>query len=153
MRKVVVLFGVLLVLGSSTVCADNGTFGLGVIVGEPTGISGKLWLSGKTAIDGAVAWSFEKDARFQLHGDFLVHKFDLIKVDKGRMPLYYGIGGRIKMWENDRDDNVGVRFPVGLEYLIADTPLDIFIEVVPILDLAPDTDLEFNAAIGIRYFF
>jgi len=67
--------------------------GLGVIVGEPTGISGKLWLSGKTAIDGAVAWSFDKNAKLQVHGDFLIHKFDLIIVDKGRLPLYYGIGG------------------------------------------------------------
>ena len=124
-----------------------------MIIGEPTGISGKLWLSGNTAIDGAVAWSFDKNAKFQVHGDFLIHKFDLINVDKGRLPLYYGIGGRIKMWENDHDDNVGVRFPIGLEYLFANTSLDLFLEIVPILDIAPDTDLEFNGAIGIRYFF
>jgi hypothetical protein len=153
MRKVPVLLGVLVVLGSSTVCADNGTLGLGVIIGEPTGISGKLWLSGRTAIDGAVAWSFDKNAKFQVHGDFLVHRFDVIKVEKGRLLLYYGIGGRVKMWESDHDDNVGIRFPVGLEYLIASTPLDLFLEVVPILDIAPHTDVEFSAAIGMRYFF
>jgi len=37
--------------------------------------------------------------------------------------------------------------------LFADTPLDIFVEVVPVLDLVPDTDLDFNGAVGIRYIF
>ena len=151
--RLLVFFGILTILVCGSVSADNGTFGLGVIIGEPTGISGKLWLSGETAIDGAVAWSVDKHAKFQIHGDFLIHRFDLIKVDKGRLPLYYGIGGRIKIWDNDHDDNVGVRFPIGLEYLFANVPLDLFLEVVPILDLAPETDLEFNGAMGIRYFF
>jgi hypothetical protein len=31
--------------------------------------------------------------------------------------------------------------------------VDIFLEVVPILDLAPKTDFKINAAIGARYFF
>ena len=31
----------------------RGLFGIGVVLGEPTGISGKYWLSEKTAIDGA----------------------------------------------------------------------------------------------------
>jgi len=150
---VIVILGVLVVLGSGTVYADNGKFGLGVIIGEPTGICGKLWLSETTAIDGAVAWSTDKNAKFQIHGDFLIHKFNVIKVDKGRLPLYYGIGGRIKIRESDHDDNIGVRFPVGLEYLFANIPLDLFVEIVPILDIAPNTDLEFNGAIGIRYFF
>ena len=36
--------------------AREHPFGLGVITGEPSGISGKLWLSEKTAVDGAMAW-------------------------------------------------------------------------------------------------
>ena len=30
-------------------------------LGEPTGVSGKLWLSRTTALDGAVAWSTARD--------------------------------------------------------------------------------------------
>jgi hypothetical protein len=33
------------------------------------------------------------------------------------------------------------------------TPLDIFLEIVPILDLAPKVGFDFNGAIGIRYYF
>lgn len=153
MKKVFVLILVLIAISCVSASAKNGALGLGVIVGEPTGISMKLWSSSRTAIDGAVAWSFEKHSKFQIHGDFLIHKYGKVSVEKGSLPLYYGIGGRIKTWNDNRDDNVGVRFPVGLEYLFANAPIDIFLEVVPILDLAPSTDLELNAAIGFRYFF
>jgi hypothetical protein len=132
--------------------AEGGDFGLGIILGEPTGVSGKLWISGRSAIDGAAAWSLDNNEAFHLHGDYLLHNFSLIKVEKGRLPLYYGIGGRIR-FADVGDDFVGIRIPVGLEYLFYNAPLDLFIEVVPILDLAPDTDFDLNAALGMRYFF
>lgn len=131
----------------------EGQFGLGVIAGEPTGPCFKLWTSQRTAIDGAVAWSFAKNARIHLHADYLFHVYDLIDVETGRLPFYYGIGGRIRFADGDRDDNIGVRIPVGLAYQVENVPLDVFFEIVPILDLAPDTDLDFNAALGVRYFF
>ncbi len=133
--------------------AKEGQFGLGVIAGEPTGPCFKLWTSQRTAIDGAVAWSFANTAGIHLHADYLFHVYDLIDVETGRLPFYYGIGGRIRFADGDRDDNIGVRIPVGLAYLVENVPLDVFFEIVPILDLAPDTDLDFNAALGVRYFF
>jgi len=77
----------------------------------------------------------------------------LIQVDKGRLPFYYGIGGRMKFSENNNDNFIGVRVPFGLAYIFETAPVDIFFELVPVLDLAPDTDFDFNAALGVRYFF
>jgi hypothetical protein len=51
------------------------------------------------------------------------------------------------------DARLGARIPVGLEYIFPDQHFDIFLEVVPLLDLIPDTDFTLNAAIGARYFF
>ena len=82
-----------------------------------------------------------------------MHIFSLIKVDKGRLPFYYGVGGRIKLREGDRDDNVGIRVPFGLAYLFENSRFELFFELVPILDLAPSTDVEFNGAVGFRYRF
>ncbi len=42
---------------------------------------------------------------------------------------------------------------MGLAYVLQDAPIDFFFELVPLLDLIPDTDFAFNAAIGARYFF
>ena len=155
MRKLILFFTllVLFIPVAQSEMAQEGRFGLGVIAGEPTGPCFKLWTSQRTAIDGAAAWSFAKNAGMHLHADYLFHNFDLIDIDKGRLPLYYGIGGRIRFGEGDRDDNIGVRIPVGLAYLVENVPLDVFFEIVPILDLAPETDLDFNAALGVRYFF
>ncbi|UCB53616.1 MAG: hypothetical protein JSV10_03235 [Candidatus Zixiibacteriota bacterium] len=133
-----------------TVQAQESGFGLGIIIGEPTGISGKQWTGSRTAIDGAVAWSFEDESALHLHGDLLYHSFTPPKINRGKFAWYYGIGGRIKF---EDDSKVGVRVPLGMDYLLGTAPLDFFLELVPILDLAPSTDFSLNAAIGIRYFF
>lgn len=147
--NVIVFLLVFLLLCASAVEGRNG-LGIGVILGEPTGISLKLWSSSTTAIDAAAAWSFKKEGKLHLHMDYLFHNFKLFKVRHGKLPLYFGIGGRVKFEEETR---VGVRFPVGVCYILRDTPIDIFFEIVPLLDLAPETDFNFNASIGVRYFF
>ena len=104
------------------------------------------------AIDGAIAWSLEDDNDLHIHGDYLYHNYTLIDVEKGELPVYFGIGGRIRLREND-DDKVGIRFPIGLDYIFDGAPFDIFLELVPIMDLTPDTDFDMNGAIGFRYYF
>ncbi len=113
-------------------------------------MSGKLWLTDRSAVDMAAAWSFSDEEAFHLHADYLLHNFDLISVSQGRLPIYFGVGGRVKF---EDESKLGVRVPVGLAYIFDGAPLDIFFEIVPILDLIPDTEFEANAAIGIRFFF
>lgn len=122
--------------------AQEEGLGVGIIVGEPTGLCGKLWLSGRTAIDGAAAWSFNKNGNLHLHADYLLHSLG------DKIGLYYGLGVRAKL---DEDRRVGVRFPLGIAYL-TEASLDIFLEAAPLLDLAPSTDFRLNVAIGFRYF-
>ena len=125
-------------------------FGIGIIIGEPTGISFKNWLSPKTAIDGAAAWSFEGDDALHLHADYLFHNGNLTQVEGGKLLLYYGLGARLKLQDRSR---LGVRIPFGVAYLLHASPLDFFLELVPIMDLAPDTELEFNGGFGVRLYF
>lgn len=148
MKKIIVAAFILIL--SLSLNAQNKDFGLGIMIGEPTGISMKYWTGTQNAVDAGIAWSFKRKASLHIHADYLWHSFDLIPVSKGRLPLHFGIGGRIKLQE---DADVGVRIPVGLTYIVSGFPLDIFIEIVPILDLIPKTDFEFNAALGARYYF
>ncbi len=131
--------------------ADDG-FGLGVIVGEPTGISGELWLTQSTAVDAAAAWSFSgPDDSFLIQSDYLFYNMGLFDgIKTGTLALYFGMGGRIRFAS---ETQVGIRVPIGLDYLFESAPVDIFFEVVPILDLVKETEFDFNAAIGARYFF
>jgi len=134
----------------STVKAQSSGVGLGLIVGEPTGVSFKYWTGSTTAIDAALAWSFIDGGAFHIHGDYLFHNMRLISVPEGLLPFYYGIGARIK---TANDTKLGVRVPLGLAYLFQSAPVDIFLEIVPILDLTPKTDFAINAALGARYYF
>lgn len=150
-----------LAFGMPEARGENG-LGVGVIIGEPTGVSIKKWIGETRAVDAAAAWSFSEHESFQFHADYLIHNFLLLqpKDFKGRLPVYFGVGGRIKLNDlnggkgrNDEDALVGIRIPFGISYLFADAPVDLFAEVVPILNVAPDTDLDINAAIGARFYF
>jgi hypothetical protein len=138
--------------------ADTGTWELGIILGEPTGLSAKYWMTTNTALDFGAAWSFGENGNFHLHCDYLYHNFDIFKVDEGSLPLYFGIGGRIRFegddtMDKDHGTHVGLRLVLGIEYLVAAYPMSIFFEVAPIVDLAPATEGSMNGGLGIRYVF
>ena len=149
MKKTIPILIVILIITTSLV-AQNSGLGAGIIVGEPTGISLKYWTGELSAFDGAIAWSFGKEDALHLHADMLLHNPDLITVSQGSLPVYYGLGVRIKLEDKSK---IGVRIPVGVAYQFVEAPFDIFLEVVPLLDLVPATDFGLNAALGVRYFF
>jgi hypothetical protein len=149
LKKIIINF-TLLILVTGNLNAQQTEFGLGLMFGEPTGLSGKYWISPWSAIDGAFGWSIDKKSGVHIHSDYLWHNYQIISVIKGKLPIYYGLGARMVF---ATDNLFGVRAVAGLNYIFAGTPLDIFLELVPVLDLAPKVDLDFNGAIGIRYYF
>lgn len=157
----------LLLLGTLTIARGQASgFGLGIMIGEPTGFSGKAWIGGDRAIDFGLAWGLWRGGYLHVHGDNLFHASDVIKVNTGKFLVHYGPGLRLRSWSNGRYwyrgryyDNgssrvsFGVRVPVGLTYLIDEAPVDLFLEVVPTMDLLPGTYLDLDAALGVRYYF
>jgi hypothetical protein len=134
---------------SAGVAQDRG-FGLGVILGEPTGLSGKYWTSSTNAIDAGMAWSFRKAGFFHIHADYLWH-FPLRAETSERFTLYTGVGGRLGAVSHEA--LLAVRIVGGFAFWPKNTPLDIFVEIAPVVDLAPATELSANGGIGIRFFF
>lgn len=148
MKKLLVLTFALAL--SLSAFSQGSGIGVGVIVGEPTGLSVKLWTSEKTAFDAAGAWSLLGDQGYiHAHADFLIHS-DVFNVSKGKLPLYYGLGARLRL---ENDPRIGIRVPIGIAYQFEGAPLDAFLEVAPILDLLPATGFNWNSAIGLRYYF
>ncbi len=146
--KKLILFTFSIFLSIHMIAQDSG-LGLGVLIGEPTGLSAKMWTSEKTAVDAGVAWSFLGTGFLHLHADMLFHSY-AIDVDKGKLPLYFGVGAKLVLASNL---GLGVRVPLGIAYLFESAPVDIFVELVPVLDLVPATDISFEGGIGVRYFF
>lgn len=126
--------------------------GVGFMVGEPTGLTLKSWTGGGNAIDVGAAWSFGRYDAITLQADYLWHNYNVFsEVDEGSLPLYYGIGGRLVLGEND--SYIGARIPVGLNYLFEDAPVGLFIEAAPILNVAPSTDFDIDGTLGARFYF
>jgi len=145
------IFFVLLSFLALNSFSQSSNFGLGLIIGEPTGLSAKYWTGESTAFDGSLAWSVNgRYDAIHLHADFLKHKFGLISVDKGQLPLYFGLGAKVVM---ANDPVIGIRIPLGISYIFDGTPLDAFFEIVPVLNLIPSTEFDVDGAIGLRYYF
>ena len=158
MKQIVALF--LSVFLCHSVFAAGEGMGVGLIASHPTGLTLKRWRSDTTAIDAAVEWETSDDDRLYFHASYLMHDFSLFKPENtsARLPLYYGVGAYVDIKENrpgkeNRDDVFGLRVPVGISMLFNSAPFEIFVELVPTLDLSPDMDLNFEAAFGGRFYF
>jgi hypothetical protein len=138
--------------------AQERPFGLGLILGEPTGVSAKLWLSPVNAFDFGLGWSTwgtgidnNIGSSVHFHMDYLWHWFDAIHSSE-RFPLYAGIGGQINANSND-NSSVAVRGVFGIEWLPHNSPVDVFLELVPLLQVVPSSGFGVNAGLGARYYF
>jgi len=134
---------------SSTVLTWNRDFGIGIIAGDPTGLSFKIWQTKTTAIDGALGWWLGDYVN--VHVDYLIHNLTLIKIKEGLMPVYFGIGAFAGAWGGGGD--LGIRVPLGLSYLFQDSPLELFFEIAPSLNVIPGTSFGVGWGLGARYYF
>ena len=161
-RIKIVLTCVLLVTIAFFSGAQDSGLGAGIILGEPTGITVKLWLSGSSAIDLSAGWAFastsnetvpvaETEFRVQLNADYLYHFLRPFTVPEGMTAIHCGIGGTVKLMP----DMVvtGVRVPAGIAYYVEPAPLEIFLEIALVMELFPATAGTFNSALGLRWFF
>jgi len=130
---------------------QNKKFGAGLMLGEPTGASLKYWLSDESAIDGLVGFSFD-DTDFSIHADYLYHFNDLVPLDENRLAVYVGGGPRYRARDH-RDDLFGLRTVGGVAYIFDDIPVDVFFEVGPVFDVAPDFKVRYTVGIGARFWF
>ena len=129
------------------------TFGLGLILGDPNGLSFKTGLDGGLQIDGALGFSIFDDPEFlQVHADFLWQN-QLKSFDKAQMDWYFGVGPKLAAFLDGGDIWLGARAPLGLDFLFTNVPLDLFVEIAAGLWIIQDVDFDLDAAVGLRYWF
>lgn len=149
MKRLATALVLIVVIGTGGVWAA-GDFGLGIIAGQPTGVTAKQWLGVNVSVDAALAWSFVHEGALYFHTDLQFHSFGRQPIEDGRLGVYAGAGGRILVTDTV---NVGFRVPLGILYLFGGVPLDLFLEIAPTLELFPATAMSGGAAIGMRYYF
>jgi hypothetical protein len=134
---------------AQTSAAQTG-FGLGAIVGEPTGVSASLPTGPNTAFNGLVGYEFARDHNLTVLADYVWHHRGLIPVEPGDVSFYAGPGARLSL---GRETEAGVRAVLGVDYTFDNAPVQLLLEVCPGINVVPNTLPHTTAGIGARFFF
>jgi hypothetical protein len=131
----------------------RGSVGIGLQLGEPTGLSAKFWTGRSNAVDAVLGWNLISN-KFTVQAGYLWHFPQ--PVPQGSFALYAGAGGALG-GGSDRDDGTAYLFlagrvPLGLEYIFSGAPIGLYAEIDPMLRLLPAIGLSFGAGIGIRFY-
>jgi len=153
-NKLTVCFFLLFLLFSAVVdvyASNKRVWSVGIMISEPSGVSIKYWLTEEVGFASGMAWEIGEKSWFYVHLDYLKHNYKVLepKEFSGKFPLYYGIG----LCMRSRDNNVGVRIPVGVEYIFKEIPFSLFGEVICVFIVSPKTSLYPAAALGARFIF
>jgi hypothetical protein len=134
-------------------------FGIGVIIGSPTGVSGTYIMGKHSGITVHAGWSLSKNFGLHITGDYQ-HRFPgIIKNEEG-IPIhdlapYVGIGGSMRIKteepEDETDVTLGARIGGGIDYFVK--PVGFFLEAFPVVNVYPNTRLHVEGGLGFRFFF
>lgn len=130
--------------------AQRGSFGIGGQVGDPTGLTLKFG-SGARAFDLAAGWDLDDGFFVQGHLLLRERRFPGAGTD---LRYFYGpglfLGARDRGRGRDDDVAFGFSFNAGISYYTG--PVEIFGQLTPRLALAPSTDFDLGAGIGVRFY-
>lgn len=151
--------------------SSDGGLSVGVILGDPTGLTLRSGLGGQSAIQAHLGFSpFPGDA-VSLMVDWTYDVWDPLSGNPTlALPLYFGVGGKAQWFtgryyvyrHNDRNGfadpwnfGLGARALVGLRASLHDAPIDLFVELAPLGLLvvlpSPGIYYDVDAALGARF--
>lgn len=148
MKKLLVVIGLLLGTGS----ARAESIGLGVFLGQPTGLDIKIGLQGRSALDIVLGVNQFDDPHLSYgHVQYLA----LLGVARGRtinVPFRLGIGGAV-IGLTDDTTVFAARVPFQLGLRFRRTPLEIYGEIAFVLVFDDGTDTDVDGGLGLRVYF
>ncbi|MEO5968976.1 MAG: hypothetical protein ABIQ95_03540 [Bdellovibrionia bacterium] len=145
---------------------SDGSKAIGLILGNPSGVTGKMWLEDSHAVD--MGLSFSSDSFILVYADYLLHfpgLFGSSSTFTENLKPYLGLGAELSF---ARDSNrigsryltaggssmgIGVRIPIGAEWMVPDAPFGIFLEIAPVFGIAPTSYSVVESGVGVRWYF
>ena len=147
-RVILILCAVFLSINAFT---QKGDFGMGIILGNPTSVSVKLWTGKVTAIDASLGYRYGSANHLYLNTDFLFHLWAIEK-EEGTIKVYLGAGAGLGFVS---DLSFSIRAPGGAALFLDNIPLELFAELVPTLQVFGEGNirLRMEGYLGARWYF
>ncbi len=124
-----------------------GDAGLGVQIGQPTGVSLKIYNPGAST-DFLAAWDWDNFLFLNIHAIF-----DASLNDAHTIHFFYGPGGFIGIHQNPGNNKIdlGLSGNFGLDFLIQN--FEIFVQATPRLSLKNTNNFNIGGGAGFRFYF
>jgi hypothetical protein len=141
--------------------ADVNKVGLGLTFSGVTGVSLYAGLNQRNFLQAAVGYS--SDGSYAITGDFAFGHHNAFS-DAPSVTPYWGLGvvwlhdqgdywSRFSRKNDPSNDYYGARFPLGLNFLVPQSPVQIAAEIAPSLLLTPGTYGFLQGSLSVRLLF
>ncbi len=180
MKRFILVLSTLAIIGAgapglaeASDVANSKKFGIGGILGQPSGFTLKYHFTPNHALTAAIGIGWWGGNHFHTHVDYGYH-FDLTKPEPFDLRMYVGGGVKFFYWAwdyynvydrcnpNDPDypycdgrgrAGIALRAPVGITFNLNKIPLEIFLELAPGMAFMPWFFFFVDGAVGARYYF
>ncbi|MDI3526616.1 MAG: hypothetical protein PWR03_799 [Tenuifilum sp.] len=156
MKRTILVLSTLL-LSTLALNAQDYKTGIGLRGGYPSGVTFKHFFAQKTAVEGILSFGWGGigvTGLYQLHNSI---------PDAAGLRWYYGAGAHFATANPDKNNPfegtsgskvfLGADGVVGLEYTFNEAPINLSLDVMPILNIIESPGIWFNAGFSIRYTF
>lgn len=136
--------------------------GVGVLLGDPTALNGKVYFTEQSAVGIALAYADQPVGPWHsyAHAVYLLHPSVLAAGEDLELTWHVGAGpvavsdepDAWPAWDSD-GFGLGVRVPIGLDLNVQEVPLQFSLEVAANTFLFPQLGLDIGPAVAGRFFF
>lgn len=130
----------------------DGPMGIGLFLGQPTGITFEMDLAPSSWVDFKAAWNFGGPGfNLILQGNYEYAFLGKLAINELSLTPFAGLGAAVNLY--DGGVAVGARVPAGVSHRMRNIPIELFLELGLDVYLVPAFDLGFSGGLGARYRF
>lgn len=132
----------------------DGPIGIGIFLGQPTGVTFEMDLSSSSWVDFKAAWNLagpKGGYSILLQGNYEYAFPGMFAIEKELFTPFVGGGAVVDI--NDTNVIFGVRVPAGVAYRFRNIPLELFLEAGLDVYLFPTFSLGGSGGLGARLRF
>ena len=139
------------------------TWGLGAVIGAPTGLSANYFLSESRTVHTTLAYDLSGDDDFQIASHYQ-WRMNNLNFEAIKLGWFYGVGARLAFKDHDHnhknhdhDDHeeleLGPSGTIGLFHEFTEVPLEVFLKGNLTVNIIENTDVDADVMLGLHYNF